>query len=95
MRLRKSDVLGMSEFSNACSLHQGIVWASNFLVLGVDAFHRKESGYPFRDFASRLDRAYKLEIQIIAYLIQDLQIRIQIIAWVREGSYGQFYPNTT
>ena len=45
-----------------------------FWFLGVDAFHRKESGYPQRDFASRPDRAYKLEIQIIAYLFQDLQI---------------------
>ena len=63
------------------------------LVLGVDAFHRKESGYPKRDFASRPDRAYKLEIQIRACLIQDLQIGIQMIAWVREGSYGKFYPH--
>ena len=40
----------------------------------VDAFHRKESGYPLRDFTSRPDRAYKLEVQIMAYLFQDLQI---------------------
>ena len=45
-----------------------------FLVLGADAFHRKESGYPYRDFASRPDRAYKMEIQIMACLFQDLQI---------------------
>ena len=32
------------------------------LVLGVDAFYRKESGYPYRDFASHSDMAYKLEI---------------------------------
>ena len=44
------------------------------LVLGVNAFHRKESEYPQRDFASRTDRAYKLEIQIMACLFQDLQI---------------------
>ena len=31
-----------------------------FVFLGVDAFHRKESGYPWRDFASRPDRAYKI-----------------------------------
>ena len=68
---------------------------AKFLILVVDAFHRKESGYPKRDFASRPDRAYKLKIQIIVFLIQDLQIGIQIIAWVREGSYGQFNPNTT
>ena len=44
------------------------------LVMGVNAIHRKESGYPLRDFASRPDRAYKLEIQIMACLFQDLQI---------------------
>ena len=44
------------------------------LVLGVNAFHRKEIRCPLREFVSRADRAYKLEIQIIASLIQDLQI---------------------
>jgi len=43
--------------------------------------------------ASRSDRVYKLEIQIMACLFQDLQIGIQMIAWVREGSYGKFYPH--
>ena len=42
-------------------------WVFGFL--GVNGFHRKES-----DFASRPDRAYKLEIQIMACLFQDLQI---------------------
>ena len=56
---------------------QCIFW----VFLGLDAFHRKESGYSKRNFAFHLDMAYKLEVQIIA--------------WVREGSYNQFYPNTT
>ena len=43
------------------------------LVLGVDDLHRKESGYPLRDFASRPDRAYKLEIQMIAWLREILR----------------------
>ena len=64
------------------------------LVLGVDAFHRKESGYPKMDFAYRPDRAYKLEVQIVA-CVRTYNLEIQIIAWVREGSYGQFFPKTT
>ena len=40
-----------------------------FWFLGVDAFHRKESGHPLRDFALRPDRAYKLEIQLIACIL--------------------------
>ena len=76
--------------SNKGKINPFFVW-----FLGVDTFHRMESGYPLRDFASRPDRAYKLDVQIMACLFQDLQIGIQIIAWIREGSYGQFYPNTT
>ena len=38
------------------------------------------------DLALGPDRAYKLEIEIMACLIQDLSIGIYIIALVREGS---------
>ena len=48
-----------------------------FLVLGVDAFHRKESGYPQRDFASLPDRAYYWKSRL-ASLIQDLLLEIKI-----------------
>ena len=57
----------------------------------MDAFH---SGYPKSDFASGPDRAYKLGIQIFACLIQDTSGN-PYHAWLKEGSYGQFYPNTT
>ena len=38
-----------------------------FWFLGGDTFHRKESGYPLRNFAPCPDRAFKLEIKVMAY----------------------------
>ena len=84
------------KYSFHSRVRKKILWFILELVLfGLEvAFYKKESGYPWRNFASSPDRAYKLGIQVIACLFQDTS-RNLYHAWVREGSNGQFYLNTT